>query len=83
MNRIKNTPRKFCFISNSEQSYLADYINLSRNDLILDFSFKNINLSELKNYEPNILIIDEYFKLSCSVVNSISPLLSERIKNNC
>jgi hypothetical protein len=62
MNRINNDSRKFCFISNSEQSYLADYINLSANDLVIDFSFNNINLSELKGYEPNMIIIDEYFK---------------------
>ncbi len=62
MNQTNSPAQKFCFISTSEQSYLADYINLARNDSVLDLSFKNINLSELKSYEPNIIILDEYFK---------------------
>ena len=73
MKTIHHKSLKFCFISNSNQSYLADYINLSRYDFSLDFSFKNINLSELKSYEPNIIVIDEYFKDEnyASVIDSI------------
>ncbi|NQX97690.1 MAG: hypothetical protein HRT73_07395 [Flavobacteriales bacterium] len=61
MKRIPNNTRKFCFISNSDQSYLADYVDLSHFDSSLDFSFDNINLTELKNFNPNIIIIDQYF----------------------
>ena len=73
MKRLNSTFRKFCFISNANQSYLSDYINLSRNDLTQDFSFKELNLSILKAYSPNIIIIDQYFTDDdySSVINSI------------
>jgi hypothetical protein len=73
MKKIIPNPRKFCFISNTEQSYLTDYINLSRYDLNIDFSFKNLNLLELKIYEPNIIVIDQYFNAEdfSSIINSI------------
>ena len=61
MSTASNSSRKFCFISNSDQSYLSEYIDLSRFDSNLYFSFKNINLNELKEYKPNIIIIDQYF----------------------
>jgi hypothetical protein len=61
MNTSPNSSRKFCFISNSDQSYLSEYIDLSPFDSNLDFSFENINLNELKEYNPNIIIIDQYF----------------------
>tara|TARA_B100000809_G_C15077322_1_gene508335 strand:+ start:633 stop:1022 length:390 start_codon:yes stop_codon:yes gene_type:complete len=61
MNSTSNASRKFCFISNSDQSYLSEYIDLSRFDNNLDFSFENINLNELKEYHPDIIIIDQYF----------------------
>ena len=53
--------RKFCFISNSNQSYLADYLDLSRFDSNLDYSFDNINLNVLKGFDPDIIVIDQYF----------------------
>jgi hypothetical protein len=62
MNNNVTHGLKICFISNSQQSYLTDYIHLSKNDYILYFSFENLNLSELKNYNPDIIIVDEYFK---------------------
>lgn len=73
MTKIIQIPRKFCFISNSEQSYLTDYINLSRYDLNIDFSFKNLNLLELKIYDPSIIVIDQYFNEEDykSIINSI------------
>ncbi|MBL4667684.1 MAG: hypothetical protein JKY30_00260 [Flavobacteriales bacterium] len=73
MNRLTNNSRKFCFISNSDQSYLIDYINLSRSDMNIDFSFENLNLTELKNYAPNIIVIDQYFIDTNfdSIINSI------------
>ncbi len=61
MKRATNKSRKFCFISNSNQSYLANYINLSPNDFNIDFAFDQLNLTELKSYDPNIIIIDQYF----------------------
>ena len=73
MKKLTNTSRKFCFISNSDQSYLIDYINLSRDDLSIDFSFKNLNLLELKIFDPSIIVIDQYFNdEDCSsIINSI------------
>ncbi len=73
MKQTNNNPHKFCFISISGQNYLTEYINISPHDLVLDFSFKNINLLELKNYEPNMIIIDEYFKDAkyTAVINAI------------
>ena len=73
MKNIINTPRKFCFISNAEQSYLIDYINLSRDDINIDFSFKNLNLLELKIYNPSIIVIDQYFNDEDfgAIINSI------------
>ncbi len=76
MKRITADSRRFCFISNAEQSHLVDYINLSRNDLNIDFSFKNINLTQLKNYDPNVIIIDQYF-----IDKDYAPLI-ESIKIN-
>jgi len=61
MNSSSNSSRKFCFISNSDQSYLSEYIDLSHFDSNLDFSFKNLNLRELKEYTPHIIIVDQYF----------------------
>jgi hypothetical protein len=68
-----NDSRKFCFISHSEQSYLTNYIHLSRNDINKDFSFQNLNLLELKIYDPNIIVIDQYFSTEdfSSIMNSI------------
>ena len=73
MKRLTDTTRKFCFISKSEQSYLTDYINLSRNDLNKDFSFENINLLGLKIYDPDIIVIDQYFseESNASLISSI------------
>jgi hypothetical protein len=73
MKRLSKATRKFCFISKSEQSYLTDYINLSRNDLIKDFSFENLNLLGLKIYEPDIIVIDQYFTedYNTSLISSI------------
>ena len=73
MKKLTDSSRKFCFISDSEQSYLIDYINLSRDDLNIDFSFKNINLLELKIYDPNIIVIDQYFNEDdfSTIINSI------------
>lgn len=71
-----NTSRKFCFISHTNQSYLAEYLDLDQFDTNIDFSFDNINLNELKNYDPNIIIIDQYF---CE--QDYSTII-ESIKNN-
>lgn len=64
---------KFCFISNSNHSYLTDYIQLSSNDFSKDFSFENLNLSALKKLAPDVIIIDEYFKAKDykSIIDSI------------
>jgi DNA-binding NarL/FixJ family response regulator len=76
MTTSSNSSRKFCFISNSDQSYLAEYIDLSRFDSNLDFSFENIDLKQLKEYKPNIIIIDQYFhKKDCTAI-------IERLKAN-
>jgi hypothetical protein len=66
-------PLRFCFISNSGNSGLSKYFNFSNNDTKKEFSFKNLNLLELKGYEPNIIIIDKYFikKNFNSIINSI------------
>ncbi|PCJ28359.1 MAG: hypothetical protein COA97_01650 [Flavobacteriales bacterium] len=52
---------------------MVDYINLSRSDVNLDFSFDNLNLLELKIFDPNIIVIDQYFNESDynSIINSI------------
>jgi len=52
---------KFCFISYSDQSYLAEYIDLSSFDSNLYFSFENKNLNKLEEYNPNIIIDHQYF----------------------
>ncbi len=73
MNNKDTHGLNICFISNSNHSYLTDYIQLSKNDFSKDFSFKNINLLELKGFNPDIIIIDEYFKDKAysSIINSI------------
>ncbi len=73
MNHKDTHGLKFCFISNSNNSYLVDYIQLSRNDFSKDFSFEKLNLSDLKSLNPDIIIIDEYFKNKAytSIINSI------------
>ena len=73
MKKLINSPQRFCFISNAEQSYLTEYIHLIQNDTSLDFSFKNINLTELKTFAPTIIIIDHYFteKDYSAVINSL------------
>lgn len=62
MNNENTSALKFCFISNAKNSYLTEYIELSLNDFRMDFSFENLNLSDLKSYQPDIIIVDEYFK---------------------
>ena len=75
MKSAHNDSRKFCFISNSDQSYLADYVDFSRFDKSLDFSFDNINLTELKDFNPDIIIIDQYFyKKDCSLIKEMIKL---------
>lgn len=61
MNLSSESSRKFCFISCSNQNSLAEYFDLSRFDNNLDFSFENFNLTELKAFNPNIIVIDQYF----------------------
>ncbi len=56
-----NTSKKFCFISNSEKSYIAEYLNLSKQDKNKDYSFKNLDLNGLIEYSPNIIVVDLYF----------------------
>ena len=73
MNNNDTHGLKFCFISNSNHSYLTDYIQLSQNDFSKDFSFENLNLSDLRDFNPNIIVIDEYFKSKdySSIIESI------------
>lgn len=73
MSYTSKKSSKFCFISNSNKSYLTDYIKLTKNDCCLEYSFENVNLSELKDYKPDIIIIDEYFKNKAynSIIESI------------
>jgi hypothetical protein len=73
MNNKYTGGLKFCFISNANYSYLTEYIHLSLHDFRKDFSFKNINLSDLRSYQPDIIVIDEYFKDNAyaSIINSI------------
>lgn len=61
MKRNIKNPHRFCIISNANQSYLSGFIKLTNNDLKLTLSFKKINLALLKNYDPSVIIIDEYF----------------------
>lgn len=61
---MKTSPiasRNFCFISCSNQNSLAEYFDLSRFDNNLDFTFDNFNLNELKGFNPDIIVIDQYF----------------------
>jgi hypothetical protein len=64
---------KFCFISNSNHSYLNEYIEISQNDFRKDYSFENLNLLNIKEFNPDVIIIDEYFKNKAysSIINSI------------
>ncbi len=73
MKRSNYTPQRFCFVSNTSHSYLIEYVNLFEGDVIKEFSFKNLNLTELKSYAPSIIVIDQYFvdKDYNSIINSI------------
>ena len=73
MNNKDTGGLKFCFISNANCSYLTEYIHLSLNDFRKDFSFTNLNLYDLRSYQPDIIVIDEYFKdkAHASLINSI------------
>ncbi|MGB0897367.1 MAG: hypothetical protein ACPGRW_08610 [Flavobacteriaceae bacterium] len=69
MSASSESSRKFCFISCSSQNALAEYFDLTRFDSNLDFTFDNIDLEELKNYNPDIIIIDQYFcEKDCSEI---------------
>ena len=52
---------RFCFIGPSPKSYLIEYIHLNRNDRNREYSFENLNLMELRAYDPHVIVIDEYF----------------------
>ena len=79
MKRAHKNSRKFCFISNSNQSYLSDYLDLSDIDTNLNFSFKDINFSKLKSFAPHVIIVDQYFceKDFTSIIESIKMNFTE------
>ena len=51
-----------CFISQSNHGYISDHINLSDHDNRQFFSFEELKLLQLKSFNPDTIIIDEYFK---------------------
>lgn len=73
MKRLNKTTQRICFIANSDQSYLVEYLNLSRDDVNKNFTFNKLNLSELRNFDPDIIVIDQYFTNQdyTSIINSI------------
>ena len=73
MKRIHKNSRKFCFIGNSEKSYLTEYIKLNIHDIKREFSFNTFNLSELNRFDPDIIIVDQYFinKNCLNVIESV------------
>ena len=61
MNNKKSPGLRVSFISHSNHSYLSEYIKLSDADRSEYNTFENLNLLALRNFNPNIIIIDEYF----------------------
>ncbi len=61
MKTANNNALKFCFIGNSDQNYLADYIHLTRYDQCENLTFGKLKLIEIKCFDPHYIIIDQYF----------------------
>jgi hypothetical protein len=73
MKRLNINPIKYCFISRNGQSDLADHINLSRYDVAIDLTFKNLNFTKLKVFSPHIIVVDQYFtkKTHAYIIDSL------------
>lgn len=57
-----NIPPKIYFISNSGNSSLSEFINSNLYYESFDVSFKQLKLENLEKENPDIIVIDLYFK---------------------
>jgi len=59
ISRLKK--RKICIFSKNEISSLSDFFNFLANDEIKNISYSKFSITELENFAPDSIIIDDYY----------------------
>jgi hypothetical protein len=56
--------RKICVLSKNEISSLSEFFRFSKNDQIKDVPYSNFSITEMEEFSPDTIIIDDYYTKS-------------------
>jgi len=81
MKRSNIRKRKFCILSKNEISSLSEFISFSINDNVKDLAYSNFSISEIEEFAPNAIIIDDYYT-QCNYSLIIDSIINKFPKTN-